>query len=92
MKTKWHVSDAECCNEVVDDMGRTIAVVEEWDNENREHVTLLAAAPDMLSALWEALNTMENMLVDFCCLPGEDIEANNTIAVIQAAIAKATRV
>ena len=49
--TPWHVSDPESCNEVIDSMGRTIAQVEEWRNENRENVTLLAAAPEMLEAL-----------------------------------------
>jgi hypothetical protein len=55
-----------------------------------ENSALIAAAPDMLSALWDALDTIENMLADLCDEPEEDIEANNTIATIQAAIARAT--
>jgi hypothetical protein len=56
----WHVSDPECCNEVIDEMGRTIAVVEEWTSEGRGNVKVLAAAPDLLKALEEALPWMEH--------------------------------
>ena len=60
--TPWHVSDPESCNEVIDNMGRTIAQVEEWRNENRENVTLLAAAPELLEALEQAVSGYSTMI------------------------------
>lgn len=53
--TPWHPSAPTSCNEVIDAKGRTIAVVEEWDNQHREHVNLLATAPEMLEALIEII-------------------------------------
>jgi hypothetical protein len=65
--TPWAASDPDSCNEVIDAKGRTIAVVEEWNNENRENVTLLASAPDLLEAL--ELVTMELIQMHSCYQP-----------------------
>lgn len=69
--------------------GCYLAIVDGMGPANKANAALIASAPDMLEALWEALNTIENMLQDFCDEPEKDVEANNTIATIQAALHKA---
>lgn len=52
---------------------------------------LLASAPSLLDALLDAETEIQNMLEDFCQAEGPeaDTSAQNTLATIQAAIAKA---
>ena|ERR1051325_10933156 len=67
----------------------TSAVREDCDRPNAH---LMAAAPDLLSALQDAEQEIVEMLEDLCDEPEEDISAHRTLAVIRAAIAKATAV
>lgn len=51
---------------------------------------LMAAAPDLLSALQDAEREIVAMLEDLCDEPEADISAHRTLATIRAAIAQAT--
>lgn len=61
----WHASDPDCCEEVLDSNGRTIAVVENWDTPDRANTNLIAAAPELLAALEDIRNhcRMNNMFI-----------------------------
>lgn len=74
----WRISEAH--NDVVDEMGRTIAEVVEWTDVAPANARLIAAAPMMLSAL--LLINEDKDGSGFVCEEAMDI--------IRGAIARAT--